>query len=54
MDPTLRLGTALLSHLLKSQMAWSLLPSSVGDDLALALGGLGALEELDGAGPRGY
>lgn len=39
-------------YLLKSQMAWFLSPPSGGDQLALAMGGLGALEEQGGAGPR--
>lgn len=53
MGPTLRLGTASRLYRLKSQMAWPLLPSNAGDYLGLAIGGLGALQELDGAVPRG-
>ena len=53
MGPTLRLGTASHLHRLKSQMAWSLLPSSGGDYLGLAIGDSGVLQELGGAMPRG-
>lgn len=47
MGPTLRLGTASRLRRLKSQMAWSLLPSSVGDYLGLVIGDLGVLQELE-------
>ena len=53
MGPTLRLGTASRLHRLKSQMARSLLPSSGGDYLGLAIGDSGVLQELGGAVPRG-